>query len=204
MNKMLLLGGALAATFSMSAAVSAQNYSGPYGNNGSYARQDGGVVEAVRSVNLRDDQQRAVRDILRSTNGDRREAVRQIAGVLDDGQRRTFFAALRNDQNGGYQNGGYQNGGYQNGGYQNGGGDRDDRNGGYRNGNGTVGVVDSFNAFDLQLRNGTHVRLHQGTVINPTGTTIQPGERVSVRGHFDSNGTLEADRIDVNPGRFRN
>ena len=94
--------------------------------------------------------------------------------------------------NGGYNNGGYNNGGYNNGGYNNGG----YNNGGNRSGN-LSGVVSSFSPYNLYLSNGTHVELHNGTVINPTGTNLTPGRRVRVLGNWNGDGTFNANEIDV-------
>lgn len=62
------------------------------------------------------------------------------------------------------------------------------------------GIVVYFNRFDLQLRVGSGqvipVHLHQGTIINPTGTTLRRGMRVNVRGFGDRDGVLDANRID--------
>ena len=62
------------------------------------------------------------------------------------------------------------------------------------------GVVVYFNRFALQLRIGPEqvisVRLHQGTIINPTGTTLRRGMRVNVRGFEDRYGVIDANRID--------
>ncbi|MFN2461395.1 MAG: hypothetical protein ABR591_12010 [Candidatus Velthaea sp.] len=121
------------------------------------------------------------------------------------------------DRNGGYNNGRYNNGGYNNGGYNNGGyndgryNDGRYNNGGYNNGrynggynggygNGSSqidGVISGFSSFNLDLNRGPHVHLHQGTVINPTGTTLSPGMRVAVFGHPNGDGTFEADQINV-------
>ena len=101
--------------------------------------------------------------------------------------------------NGGYNNGGYNNGGYNNGGYNNGG----YNNGGYNNGgNGNrggelSGSVRSFTPYNLYLSNGTHVVLHNGTVINPTGNNLAAGERVRVIGNWNQDGTFNANEIDV-------
>lgn len=79
-------------------------------------------------------------------------------------------------------------------------------NGGY-NGNGRYGnqnnarqlsgIVSSFSAYNMQLNNGQRVVLHQGTIINPTGTTLQPGMRVAIYGHGNNDGSFEADQINV-------
>ncbi|HEY0384180.1 MAG TPA: DUF5666 domain-containing protein [Candidatus Elarobacter sp.] len=97
----------------------------------------------------------------------------------------------RGNNNGGYNNGGYNNGGYNNGGYN---------NGGYNNGNrgGQLsGQVSSFSPYNLVLSNGTHVVLHNGTVINPTGTNLTSGQRVRVIGNWNQDGTFNANEIDV-------
>jgi hypothetical protein len=49
----------------------------------------------------------------------------------------------------------------------------------------------------MQLDKYRDVHLHQGTVINPRGWTIQPGQQVDVYGHPNSDGSLEADSITV-------
>lgn len=63
------------------------------------------------------------------------------------------------------------------------------------------GVVTSFNAFDLYVQAGgrgnQYVRLHQGTIINPRGTTLQNGMPVRVIGYVDGGGTFQANEIDV-------
>jgi hypothetical protein len=105
--------------------------------------------------------------------------------------------------NGGYNNGGYNNGGYNNGGYNNGG----YNNGGYNNGRSgragnLSGVVSSFSPYNLYLSNGTHVELHDGTVINPRGTNLTSGERVRVSGTWNGDGTFNANQIDVVGGRY--
>jgi len=59
------------------------------------------------------------------------------------------------------------------------------------------GVVGSFGGFDMTLRvegEPLPVRLHQGTIINPTGLTIKPGMRVRVFGYW-ANGRFQANRI---------
>ncbi len=63
------------------------------------------------------------------------------------------------------------------------------------------GTVTFFKRFDmqvaLQLNKYRQVKLHQGTVINPRGATIRPGQTVDVWGHSDQDGTLEADTITI-------
>jgi len=104
-----------------------------------------------------------------------------------------------NYNNGGYNNGGYNNGGYNNGGYNNGGYNNGGyNNGGYGNRGGQLsGSVRSFSPYNLYLSNGTHVVLHNGTVINPTGSNLSPGERVRVIGNWNQDGTFSANEIDV-------
>ena len=100
----------------------------------------------------------------------------------------------RNNNNGGYNNGGYNNGGYNNGGYNNGG----YNNGSYGNRGGQLsGSVRSFSPYNLYLSNGTHVLLHNGTVINPTGSNLSAGQRVRVIGNWNQDGTFSANEIDV-------
>jgi hypothetical protein len=57
--------------------------------------------------------------------------------------------------------------------------------------------------YNLDVSGAPHVRLHNGTVIEPTGTTLQPGMRVRISGHPNRDGTFEADRITVENSRRR-
>ena len=60
------------------------------------------------------------------------------------------------------------------------------------------GRVTYFHGFALTLRSGGRpvaVALHQGTVILPTGLTLQPGMFVRVDGHWDRQGSFHANRI---------
>lgn len=107
-----------------------------------------------------------------------------------------------NGRHNGWNNGNGNNGYYNNNnGYNNGYGYGRNGGSGYggygRNGNQLGGTVSSFEPFNLYLNNGTHVELHQGTVINPTGATPQPGQRVAVYGHWNSDGTFAADQINM-------
>jgi hypothetical protein len=80
------------------------------------------------------------------------------------------------------------------GGYGGGYGDHD------RDRDAVQGVVTSFDRFNLYVQTGygnRYIHLHQGTVINPTGTTLRNGMTVQVRGYRDGNGTFEASEIDV-------
>jgi hypothetical protein len=125
----------------------------------------------------------------------------------DDRRRRDNDDRNNNNNNGGYNTGGYNNGGYgSRGGYNNGG----YNNGGYNNGSGNrgnqlSGRVSSFSPYNLYLSNGTHVVLHNGTVINPTGSNLTSGENVRVVGNWNQDGTFNANEIDVtnNGGNYR-
>ncbi len=101
-----------------------------------------------------------------------------------------------NGNNGQYNNGQYNNGQYNNGQYNNG---QYNGNGNwnYGRGNQLTGTVSSFSPYNLYLSNGVHVELHNGTVINPTGTNLTPGMRVRVIGARNSDGTFNANEIDV-------
>jgi hypothetical protein len=67
------------------------------------------------------------------------------------------------------------------------------------NGNSAHGKVTYFHRFDLQLQTAPNVyrevHLHQGTVIDPRGTTIVPGMTVDVSGSAQSDKSLDADTI---------
>jgi hypothetical protein len=67
------------------------------------------------------------------------------------------------------------------------------------NGNTAHGKVTYFRRFDLQVETAPNVyrevHLHQGTVINPRGTTIVPGMTVDVSGSAQSDKSLDADTI---------
>lgn len=67
--------------------------------------------------------------------------------------------------------------------------------------NRAIGTVTFFKRFDMQVRfaNGQYrtVHLHQGTVINPRGTSIQAGQNIDVRGQGVADGSLNADSIIV-------
>ena len=94
-----------------------------------------------------------------------------------------------NNPNNPHYNGGCYSGGYNNGRYGN------------RGGN-LSGVVASFSPYNLYLRNGTHVELHNGTVINPTGINLGAGQRVRVIGYWNQDGTFAANEIDVTGGGY--
>ena len=59
------------------------------------------------------------------------------------------------------------------------------------------GTVTYFNAFTMTVRadgREVPVHLHQGTIINPRGLTLNPGMYIRVFG-FWANGNFQADRI---------
>jgi hypothetical protein len=66
-------------------------------------------------------------------------------------------------------------------------------------GNSAHGKVTYFRHFDLQLETAPNVyrdvHLHQGTVIDPRGTTLAPGMTVDVSGSAQSDHSLDADTI---------
>jgi hypothetical protein len=61
------------------------------------------------------------------------------------------------------------------------------------------GVVTYYRRFDLQIRMPLNryedIHLHQGTVINPRGTTLTPGQIIDIHGQAQSDGSLNADQI---------
>ena len=63
------------------------------------------------------------------------------------------------------------------------------------------GTVTFFKRFDLQVRMPLNVykdiHLHQGTIIDPRGASLEPGQVIDVRGHGNSDGTLDADAITI-------
>jgi hypothetical protein len=69
------------------------------------------------------------------------------------------------------------------------------------NGNTAAGRVTYFNHFELQLQTSANVyrnvHLHQGTIINPRGTTLTKGMVVIVNGAPQHDGSLNADTITV-------
>ena len=69
------------------------------------------------------------------------------------------------------------------------------------NDNESIGTVTFYRGYELQLRMQLNryreVHLHRGTVINPRGWTLAPGQTVDVRGRPQSDGSLDADMIVV-------
>jgi hypothetical protein len=67
------------------------------------------------------------------------------------------------------------------------------------NGNTAHGKVTFFRHYDLQVETAPNVfrdvHLHQGTVINPRGTTLAPGMTVDVSGSAQNDHSLNADTI---------
>ena len=67
--------------------------------------------------------------------------------------------------------------------------------------NNSRGTVTYFRRFDLQVQTGNNafrtVHLHQGTEINPRGTTLQNGMTVQVNGQAQSDGSINANQINI-------
>jgi uncharacterized protein (DUF1684 family) len=67
------------------------------------------------------------------------------------------------------------------------------------NGNTAHGKVTYFRRFELQVETAPNVyrqvHLHQGTIINPRGTTLTPGMIVDVSGATQGDRSLNADAI---------
>ena len=63
------------------------------------------------------------------------------------------------------------------------------------------GGVTFFRRFDMQIKmplnTYKNVHLHQGTIINPRGESIQEGQTVDVRGTANSDGSINADEITI-------
>jgi len=59
------------------------------------------------------------------------------------------------------------------------------------------GVISSTQGSSFTLSNGQTVFMHQGTVINPTGTTLAPGMRVNILGGYGGNNAINANEVDV-------
>jgi len=69
------------------------------------------------------------------------------------------------------------------------------------NGPTAIGSVTYFKHFNLQLQTAPNVYrqiyLHQGTIINPRGATIQNGQRLDVSGQPQADGSLAANEITI-------
>jgi hypothetical protein len=63
------------------------------------------------------------------------------------------------------------------------------------------GRVTYFRRFDMQIETVPNkyrqIHLHQGTIINPRGTTLAPGMNVRVSGVHQQDGSLNANEITV-------
>jgi hypothetical protein len=60
-----------------------------------------------------------------------------------------------------------------------------------------LGTIASVQGSSLTLGDGRTVFLHQGTVIHPTGTTLQPGMRIAISGDRSGYKRFNAGLIDV-------
>lgn len=69
------------------------------------------------------------------------------------------------------------------------------------NDNESIGTVTFYRGYEMQMRMQLNryreIHLHRGTVINPRGYTLAPGQTVDVRGRGQSDGSLDADMIVV-------
>ena len=65
-----------------------------------------------------------------------------------------------------------------------------------RQARGIIAVIDKT---DVTLRNGRHVFLHNGTIINPTGKPLRVGQLIEVFGPPGGNGAINAREIDILP-----
>jgi hypothetical protein len=67
--------------------------------------------------------------------------------------------------------------------------------------NNASGQVSYFKRFEMQVQTGSNsyrdVHLHQGTVINPRGATLAPGQRVAVGGVGQPDGSIDANVITI-------
>ena len=67
------------------------------------------------------------------------------------------------------------------------------------NGNTAHGRVTYFRRFELQIETAPNIyrqiHLHQGTIINPRGTTLTPGMTVDISGNAQGDHSLNADSI---------
>lgn len=69
------------------------------------------------------------------------------------------------------------------------------------NDNEAIGTVTFYRGYEMQVRMQLNryreIHLHKGTVINPRGWTLQPGQTVDVRGRGNADGSLNADMVVV-------
>ena len=65
------------------------------------------------------------------------------------------------------------------------------------------GTVAEFWPYNVDLFGGRHLALHHGTIIRPTGITLQRGMQVRVVGRWTRDGSFRADEIDVVPRRWQ-
>lgn len=69
------------------------------------------------------------------------------------------------------------------------------------NDNESIGTVTFYRGYEMQMRMQLNryreIHLHRGTVINPRGWTLAPGQLVDARGRANSDGSLDADMIVV-------
>ena len=73
-------------------------------------------------------------------------------------------------------------------------------NGNYTDSNGNrqyTGTISSMNGDALLLQDGRTIFLHYGTVVNPSGTRLQPGMRITVTGSSANDGNINAREVDV-------
>ncbi len=61
------------------------------------------------------------------------------------------------------------------------------------------GRVVATNGSSFQLASGRVVFMHQGTIINPVGRPIRPGQFVVVRGRGAGNGNVDANVVNIQP-----
>jgi hypothetical protein len=64
------------------------------------------------------------------------------------------------------------------------------------------GTISAVNGGALAMSNGRTVFLKNGTVINPTGTRLQPGMRISVVGSPAGDGNINASEVDISGNGF--
>lgn len=68
----------------------------------------------------------------------------------------------------------------------------------------SIGTVTFYRGYEMQMKmqldRYREIHLHRGTVINPRGFTIKPGDTVDVKGRPNSDGSLNADMIVVRGG----